>query len=495
MTAYSASPFVITFSSNYIIDASTFAEKVDFATGLNPFGVVIHDFDSDGKVDLATSNGYGGAVSVVRNKSTAGPVGSNSFDPKFDFTTGYGPYGLAVGDLDGDGRKDLVTIYNGNTISIFKNISAAGTIDANSFATPIDFLVGFNLGLAEVAIGDLDNDGRPDLAVTDQTGNKVLVFKNTGSAGIIDANSLATRIEFATASSPRGVAISDLDADGKLEMAVANVNGNSVSVFKNKSVSGTIDANSFAAKVDFISGPNGTNDIAIGDLDGDGKPDLAVCNYYSNTVSILRNIAISGSITLESFASKVDFGTATGPQTIALGDLDGDGKVDIATANFSSNITDATANKISVFKNTSTSGSFNLNSFSAKVDFTTGTNPVKVAIGDIDNDGRPDLVVTNYNGNSVSVLRNKESQTITDFGSITAKKIGDPTFTLSATSSSGLPVQFTTATDKVTITGSQISIVKPGSVTISAEQPGNNLFSAAPKVTKTFCVSNFSKNI
>ena len=109
--------------------------------------------------------------------------------------------------------------------------------------------------------------------------------------------------------------------------------------------------------------------MAIGDLDGDGKPDLAVSNYYSNTISILKNTTTGGTITAGSFATKVDFPTATGPQTIAIGDLNGDGKPDLAVANFSANVTDATANKISVFKNTTTAGPFTSNSFAAKVDF------------------------------------------------------------------------------------------------------------------------------
>ena len=67
-------------------------------------------------------------------------------------------------------------------------------------------------------------------------------------------------------------------------------------------------------------------DAAIGDLDGDGEPDLAVVNNGSNTVSVFRNTSTSGSV---SFASKVDFTTGTSPYSIAIGDLDGDGKADI----------------------------------------------------------------------------------------------------------------------------------------------------------------------
>ncbi len=490
LTAYSNAPFVVTFPSNKVIDESSFADKVDFGTGLTPFVVAMGDLDGDGKMDLATSNAFSAAISVLKNASSSGVISPSSFDAKVDFATEYGPYGLAVGDLDGDGKLDMVVIYNGWTISVYKNISSAGTIGSGSFASKVDFTPGsVGTSLTAVAIGDLDADGKPDLAVTDQTGNRISVFKNTSTTGVIDANSFTTKVDFATAALPMGVAIADLDGDGKPELAVANVNGNSVSVFKNTCVAGTIDINSFAAKIDFISGPNGTTGLAIGDLDDDGKPDIAVSNYYSNTVSILKNTITQGTITSASFATKVDFTTATGPQSIAMGDLDGDGKVDLAVANFSANVTDATANKISVFKNTTVSGAITTDSFAPKIDFGTGANPVTVVIGDLDGDGKPDLVVTNRNSNTVSVLRNKDSQTITSFTSVTEKKIGDPSFTLFATSSSGLAVQFTTPSDKVTISGSEVSVVNPGSVTIAAGQPGNAIFSAAPKVLQTFCIN------
>ena len=115
--------------------------------------------------------------------------------------------------------------------------------------------------------------------------------------------------------------------------------------------------------------------------------------YSSNTVSVFRNTSTSGTI---SFAAKVDFTTGTHPYSVSIGDIDGDGKPDLAVANYSSNT-------VSVFRNTSTSGTM---SFAAKVDFTTGTTPHSVSIGDIDGDGKPDLAVANQDSNTVSVFRN-----------------------------------------------------------------------------------------
>src|SRR6185437_10017557 len=193
----------------------------------------------------------------------------------------------------------------------------------------------------------------------------------------------------------------------KPDLAVANEGNSTVSIFRNISSSGSITAASFAPKVDFATGSIPFS-VAIGDLDGDGKPDLAVANLNSNTVSIFRNTASSGSITASSFAAKVDFATGSIPVSVAIGDLDGDGKPDLAVTNNSDNT-------VSVFRNTASSGSITAASFAAKVDFTTGTSPYSVEIGDMDGDGKPDLAAANLNDNTVSVFRNTASS-----GSITA---------------------------------------------------------------------------
>ena len=115
--------------------------------------------------------------------------------------------------------------------------------------------------------------------------------------------------DFATGTAPGSVAIGDLDGDGKPDLAVANANSNTVSVFRNTSSSGSIAAGTFATKVDFATG-NFPILVAIGDLDGDGKPDLVVANQNSDNVSVLRNTGSSGSIV---FAANVDFGTGAQP--------------------------------------------------------------------------------------------------------------------------------------------------------------------------------------
>ena len=151
-----------------------------------------------------------------------------------------------------------------------------------------------------------------------------------------------------------------------------------------------------AAKVDFATGSQ-PGSVAFGDLNGDGKPDLAVANENSNTVSVFLNSTAPGATT-PSFAPNVDFATGLFPLSIAVGDLNGDGRPDLAVVNESSRT-------VSVFLNTTAPGATTA-SFTAKVDVATGSGPVSIAVGDLNGDGKPDLAVANASSNTVSVLLN-----------------------------------------------------------------------------------------
>ena len=310
-------------STSGTIDANSFAPKVDFLTVIRAFSTAVGDFDSDGKLDLAFSNIDTASVSVFRNTSS---IGNISLAPKVDFPTGSFAFSVATGDLDGDGKLDLAVSNAGsNTLSILRNTSSIGNI---SFASKIDFAVGSNA--QAVAIGDLDQDGKLDLVVANGISNTLSVFKNTSTNGMI---SLATRVDFATSNDPRSIAIVDLDQDGKLDLAVTNsTNSNTLSIFRNTSISGMI---SFATKLDFAANslPIST---AVGDFDKDGKPDLAIVNSLSNLASIFLNTSTIGTISL---ATKVDFATGNNPFSIVVEDLDGDGREDLATANLAGNTT------------------------------------------------------------------------------------------------------------------------------------------------------------
>jgi hypothetical protein len=312
---------------------------------------------------------------------SCGSITSSSFAPKVDFTTGTIPFKVTTGDFDGDGKTDLVIVNNkSNSISVLRNTGSNGTV---SFAAKVDFTTGTQPW--KISTGDLDGDGKLDIAVANLNSASVSLFLNTSSSGTI---SFATKVDFTTGLSPTNISIGDLDGDGKLDLAVTNNYSNSVSVLRNTGSSGTI---SFAAKVDFTTGTQ-PNSVSMGDLDGDGKLDLAVTNN-ATIISVLRNTGGSGII---AFAAKVDFTTGSGTNSISIIDFDGDGKLDLAVSN-------SFSNSVSVLRNIGSSGTI---SFATKVDFTTGSYPSSISIGDLDGDGKLDLTVMNAYSNSISILRN-----------------------------------------------------------------------------------------
>lgn len=387
LTAFSPSPFIVTFFRNGDeFKASSFDAKVDFSSGTNVGTVALGDIDGDGKADIVQTNQGSNSVTILRNNSSTGDI-------SFDFntttlTTGSQPYFAAVGDLDNDGLLDIaVTNFAAASVSVFRNTSTAGNV---SFAAKIDFPTGSNP--TSVAIRDLDNDGKAEMVVSNSSGNSVSVRRNTSVPGAI---SFAANVNFTTGGNPNEVALADVDGDGKAEIVTANSSTNTVSILRNTSSAGGL---TFAAKKDYPAGttPKG---VAIGDLNGDGKPELAVLNlgsFSSATFSVYRNNCSPGTI---SFA-KNDFSTGGSAQRIAIADMDGNGVPDIATAGRYG----SSDYGISVCRNTSTATTLN---FDGPDYYLTGNYCTGIALGDLTGDGKPDMVAANFGSSSISVFRNR----------------------------------------------------------------------------------------
>jgi hypothetical protein len=410
LTAYANQSFMPTFSGDgSSITVNSFAPRLDLASGSGPIKVVIADLDGDGKPDLIVANDYGNTISLYRNISTNGSLTAGSFAPRVDLVTPpgnnslYSPFGLAVADVDGDGKLDIiVTDYDDSIVSVYRNTCTPGNISSNSFATRVDFATGAQP--QGVAVADIDGDGKPDLLVANHGDGTVSILRNTSVMGSLTTNSFALKVDIATGSGCDSVAVGDLYGDGKPDVVTANTGSGTVSLLRNISTPGSITTNSFAAPVDIavLSEPI---EVAIGDLDGDGKLDLIVTFYFPQTiVSVLRNTSTAGSLTTASFAPRIDFSLGGRGHTPAIADLDGDGKPDLAVVTELNSL-------LSIFHNVSTPGSFTTNSFAPRVDFATGYNAWGVAIGDLDGDGRPDIVFANTYDNTISIYQN-----VTPFG-------------------------------------------------------------------------------
>ncbi len=379
-----------TFSVN-LSQSAVFATQQSFGTGASPFSVAFGDVNGDGLLDLAVANQNSNTVSVLLNATAPGAT-TPSFATQQTFATGTSPISVAFGDVNGDGLLDLaVANLNSANVSVLLNETAPGATTL-SFATQQTFATG--AAPTSVAFGDVNGDGLLDLAVANLNSATVSVLLNTTAPGAT-APTFATRQAFTAGTNPRSVAFGDVNGDGLLDLAVANAGSDNVSVLLNTTAPGATTP-TFAAQQTFDTGTS-PNSVAFGDVNGDGLLDLAVANAGTGTVSVLLNATLPGATT-PSFATQQTFTTNAVPISVAFGDVNGDGLLDLAVTNGGS------AN-VSVLLNATAPIAVGA-SFAAQQTFTTGSSPISVAWGDVNGDGLLDLAVANSDSNTVSVLLN-----------------------------------------------------------------------------------------
>jgi photosystem II stability/assembly factor-like uncharacterized protein len=379
LTANTDQPFTLTFPNGGSITPHSFAPALDFNYATSPSsyltGLAIGDIDGDGKPDIAESEGILTGISIARNTGTPGTI---SFTLATGFAPGYQANGFGLCDMDGDGALDMLLLVS-DTIFVFGNTSTPGNISFSPVTK-----INASTGTTAFSILDVDGDGRPDLLLTNANGDSLFVMLNSSSKGSF---SFGSPINIGiVGGGPIG--ISDLDGDGKLDLIVMHNTSNTVSVIKNNS---TIGNPSFIAVTDISMGfPSG---LFIGDMDGDGKPDIGTTDGQRNTVSVCLNTSTGATI---SFAPKQDFSAGNTPTGISISDMDGDGLPDMVVANTS----DTT---VSVFKNISTPGHLN---FSARTDFTAQPTPSTIILCDMDGDGKNDLIAMSESKFDIHTLRN-----------------------------------------------------------------------------------------
>ena len=405
----------------------TFQAPIGYGAGDHPVSLDMGDLDGDGDLDLAVANHYG-EIAILLGR------GNGTFQAPVQYSAGGYLSSVAVGDLDADGHLDLavssgsaygtpyVWVLFGNGDGTFQNAIwydvggdntssvVLGDLDGNGHLDIaamgggyLHVLLGNGDGTFQMEIrldvpwyddlmtGDVNGDGHLDLAATssynvslflgngDGTFRNTVIIREVGGAGLY----------------PNSVAFGDLDGDGDLDTVTANPglyhDSSNVSVLMNTGYG------NFQNAVNYRCGDFPAS-VALGNLDGDGNLDVAVGNW-DGTISVLMN---KGDGT---FQDATNYEAGLQLDSLALGDLDGDGDLDMVTASF---VQFAPSEALVLINN----GYGNLQ---LPVTYSLGAyaNPQSVALGDLDGDRDLDIAVA-VEGNGVCVLLGNGDATFQD---------------------------------------------------------------------------------
>jgi hypothetical protein len=282
---------------------------------------------------------------------------------------------LACGDLNGDGKPDLVASRSGttaNSIFVFGNTGGPGI----SFATPVELLLDVGHFARQVAINDLNSDGKPEIIVANSFNNVLYIFLNQSAGGTLTINPSPIKITLDTAPNSLALEVQDFDGDQKPDIAFTQNQGPNLYIIKNQSA-GTP---SFS-KPTTITLAGSFNDLNSADFNKDGKLDVVMTSPFTNQVAVLINQSSSSAF---SFGAPITLASSNGPYGVDVSDVDGDGFPDIVVGA-------RTVGAIDVFlHNRNAAPGFN------KVTVTTTKPNWFVKAGDLDGDAKPDIAFTSF---------------------------------------------------------------------------------------------------
>lgn len=408
------------------------------------------DLNLDGKPDLIYLE-FADNVVVNRNTSLNGTVG---FGTAQNFETGSQPSDLILADVNSDGKVDMVVSeINSFSLSVRINESMSELISFGERQTTGN---GYAYYMGFLAAGDLDGDAKIDVVSLDEINrNKIGIYRNTTIGNAVSW----ARTDFSIGSiSASDVKIADFTGDGLPEILVTSSNSNLVRMYLNNSIPGTI---SFSTGLVFdLTGASAPNGLAIGDLDGDGKNDVIVAQSGVSTARWYLNTSTGNVLSFSTGTTQVN-GTT---MSVQLEDFNGDGKLDALF--FQDGV------GLRVVENTSTVGAI---SFGTAFTFNSSPNTnVFPTIADFTDDGKPDIIASEYTDNWRWRLR--------------ANTFSFPNFAISSTTIAKGNVNLGIVRDSVLITNS-------GNATLTISNIVSSHSSLIPDFTSTTVPASGTKYI
>jgi hypothetical protein len=379
---------------------------------VSPIGVAAGDFNGDGNLDMAVANYANDTVSVLLGN------GDGTFQPPVSYSVGQFPIGLAVGKFNGDGILDIVVADSAFSLAAHEDVGE-GMVSVLLGRGDGTFLPAKNYPVGAfapygVAVGDVNGDNQPDI-VTANDGEPGST--GPGSVSVLLGNSDGTfqpAVTYPVGSFPIGVALGDFNHDGHTDIVAANSAYDES--FSNLTAIGTVSVllgdgtgkftpDGFSTPGlppgTFAVGGLAPSGVAVGDFTNDGYPDdIVTANNATGTVSVLLGNGKGN------FQPPVtyDLGSNSFPLGVAVSQLSGaNSPDDIVTANsgYSKGFSLAAPGSVSVLFGNGDG------TFTPAVSYSAGIGTYEVAIGDFTGGGSRDIVATNNGSNTVSVLLNQ----------------------------------------------------------------------------------------
>jgi subtilase family serine protease len=421
-----------------------------------PYNVVVGDLNRDGKQDLIVGHSFSGLSVFLGN-------GDGTFGPEL-LLQGASP-ASAIGDFNGDGKPDIVTTSASgvNAVRLY-----LGNGDGTFTSTPDTPFASGYVGTTSLAVGDFNGDGKLDVVVIGNGLSQAYVFLGNGDG------TFGAPASVGSVNDPFSIAVADFNGDGKLDLALSDFSNQAVAI-----LFGNGDG-TFQPQIEYSV--NGyPNALAVADLNNDQHPDIAVANGgpvggSAGGVSVILN---NGNGT---FAAPVNYSPGSEFYFLTAGDVNGDNKLDLVVG--SNYPTQATLLFLGNGDGT----------FSAPMTLTSGTASDFNTVADLNGDGAPDVVVSNnlLGSGNISILL----QTVVPILQVTPSSLSftatqgagsPPSLSVAIANTGGGPETWSATTAQAWVVLGQTSGTAPSTLSVSVNPAGLNpgTYTATITVTAT----------